>query len=85
MDDIKRLSIIELQLKPGERLIWHSAPNPWRAAAGFFFLLALSFFSAGFIVFAALKGQTIPKFIFFLILGGAAGCFLALANILDCW
>lgn len=89
MDNNGGPSLIELQLKPGERLMWYSAPNPWRAVAGFFFILALCSFFTGLVafaaVFAAVKGQTLPKFIFLLILGGAVGCFLALANILDCW
>jgi hypothetical protein len=40
VDDNQALSIISRGLQPGERLIWHGVPTPWRAAVPHLFPLA---------------------------------------------
>jgi hypothetical protein len=97
LDSNEALANISRQLQPGERLIWHGVPNPWRAAVPHLYPLAFMTFWTGGVFFVAAKalakgpdpstqtlfGPLAVPVLFFL--GGAAMWLWTAKKITDGW
>jgi hypothetical protein len=55
LDNDEALTAISKRLQPGERLIWHSVPSPWRAAVPYLYSLAFMTFWTGAALYGASK------------------------------
>ncbi len=97
MDGNDALNIVTCRLQPGDRLIWHGVPTPWRAAIPYLFPLAFITVWTGFAFFMVSQvagrgsiidaqqnfpASTIP--VLFCILGCAIW-FWIFRRIADCW
>jgi hypothetical protein len=99
VDESKALSLIQRRLKPGETLIWHGAPNPWRAAQGPLFQLVFAAIWTG-VIFITVVGYAISSSkksslvfpVSSLVIFGLLFCFIGTAiwistlrNLVACW
>jgi hypothetical protein len=97
VDDNRALSIIMQRLQPGERLIWHGLPTPWRAAIPHLGILGFMTVWTGFALFTLLliPGQASatdpPPTVVLLAIPlifcavGTATWLWTLKKIADCW